>query len=113
MTRTREAEAPRAADLGLVCEPADFPWAEMFQAHGCSVDYPRFLQEKLTDARTAARLWTEFLKNRRGLLFYQGRSQEGKLVPVWKMAAQVDANALRRWYLDDPDLDREARTPTG
>lgn len=35
------------ASLALVCEPAAFPWVERLRAEGISVDYPRFLLEKL------------------------------------------------------------------
>lgn len=107
LTAVRAAAAPAGDALGFICEPADFaiPAAR-------DLDYPRFLQEKLS-AVERIRRWKAFLRERRCLLFYQGQSREDVLARVWNLAEEENAEALRRWYVDHPDLEaKRQRRPT-
>jgi hypothetical protein len=104
LTRTREATAAMPAPLGLVCDASDFAWAQQFSAPGLSFEYPRFLQEKLTNMDRLRRL-RELVRERHGLLFYHGRSDRRLLDTLWKLADEEQSRAARRWYLDEPELD--------
>jgi hypothetical protein len=101
LTRTRMSMGPAAA-LGLVCEPADFPWAEKFRPEGLSVDYTRFLQEKFRSSDL--KLLRDFVRKSQGLLFYLGRSQEARLDTIRRMVDEVNREAVCIQYLDEPEL---------
>jgi hypothetical protein len=94
----------RPAALSLVCEPADFAWAEQFRAEGLTVDYPKFLLEKRTTMEQV-RSWQRIVRESHGLLFYQGQSGDELLDKIQKLADGEHSNAVRRWYLDEPDLE--------
>ncbi|MGA8025760.1 MAG: toll/interleukin-1 receptor domain-containing protein [Bryobacteraceae bacterium] len=104
LTRRPQSSVPVAASLALVCELSDIPWAQKFPAGGLSVDYPRFLEENLSFQEQIEK-WREMLRSSDGLVFYLGRSREGTLRSLAKLADQLNSKALRRWYLADPDLD--------
>ncbi|HEY7617332.1 MAG TPA: hypothetical protein VH744_11050 [Terriglobales bacterium] len=104
LTRTRKAARATPACLGLICEPVDFPWAEQFRPEGLSVSYPRFLQEKLS-VTDRIRSWRQMVRDSHGLLFYNGRSQETLLERVWRLAEEEQSHAIRRWFLDNPDVE--------
>lgn len=103
LARTKVDTSAVAASLALVCEPADFPWAEQFRADGISVDYPRFLLEKLTTTDKIRR-WRQLVRKSHGLLFYQGRSEEELLETIQRMAEDEKSRAVRCWYLGEPNL---------
>ena len=111
LARAGRGTSSVAASLALVCEPADFPWAEQFRAEGISVDYPRFLLEKLTNTDKIRR-WRQLVRESHGLLFYQGRSGEGLLDTIRRMAEDEKSRAVRCWYLGEPDLEaKQQRRP--
>jgi hypothetical protein len=111
LTRTRKATAGAPPALGLICQPADFSWASKFQADQLSVDYPRFLLEKLT-AMDRIRRWRTMVRSSHGLIFYQGESEESELERVRKLAEESGSRALQRWYLSSPNLDaKRAKRP--
>jgi hypothetical protein len=109
LTRRREATV-ETPSLGLVCDLPDIAWAQQFKASDLSVDYPRFLQDKLSTTDKLRR-WKQLLKASHGLLFYQGRSGEPFLNMLEKLAREEGREPLLRWYLDNPDLEtkREKR----
>jgi hypothetical protein len=92
--------------LGLVCEPADFSWAEQFRAHDLAVDYPRFLQQKLTNMERI-RFWRQMVQHSHGLIFYQGLTSETLLQRVWQLAEEEHSQAVRLWYVDHPDVENK------
>lgn len=110
LTRRRQIAADSAA-LGLVCDLPDLSWAGQFSAEGLSVDYPRFLQEKIPSADKLRR-WRRLLRESHGLIFYHGQSAEPFLSRLERLADEEKSPALRRWYLDQPDLDaKRAKRP--
>ena len=111
LARTGGTSTRTTASLSLVCEPADFPWAEQFTAEDISVDYPRFLLETLTNTDKIRR-WRQMVRQSHGLLFYQGRSQEGILDAIRRLADEEKSTALSCWYVGEPDLEaKKQRRP--
>ena len=108
LTRTREAATAMPASLGLVCDQADFAWAQQFNAQGLSVEYPRFLQEELTNMDRLRRM-RELVRERHGLLFYHGRSDRRLLDSLWRLADEEKSRAARRWSFDEPELDAKRK----
>lgn len=108
LTRKRAAAAGSSASLSLVCDPADFPWAEAFKAAGLSTSYPKFLLEKLTNTERIGK-WRQLVKDSHGLLFYQGSSPEPLLDRIWRMADSEQSKAVRKWYLADPGIDEKRK----
>jgi len=107
----RRTSAGRAASLSLVCEPPDFPWAEQFQAEDLSVDYPRFLLEKLTNTDKIRR-WRQVVRESQGLLFYEGQSQGALLDAIRRLADEERSTAVRCWYVGEPDVEgKKQRRP--
>jgi hypothetical protein len=45
------------------------------------------------------------VRDSHGLLFYNGRSQETLLERVWRLAEEEQSHAIRRWFLDNPDVE--------
>jgi hypothetical protein len=93
----------RASSLNLICDLGDFAWARHFEAQGLSVDYPRFLLEPLSNMDKLRR-WKQMVRSSSGLLFYQGNTGETLLERVERIADEEKSDAIRRWYLDHPDL---------
>lgn len=111
LTRTREASVAKPASLGIVCDSSDFQWARTFLPDGLLVDHPAFLDEKLTNTDRLRR-WRSMVRDRHGLLFYQGRSEESFLERIRKIAEEEKSLAARRWYLAEPNLeDKRVRRP--
>ncbi|MDZ4803201.1 MAG: toll/interleukin-1 receptor domain-containing protein [Bryobacteraceae bacterium] len=111
LTRRRQI-AVTSASLGLVCDLSDLGWARQFSAKDLSVDYPRFLQDKIPSADKLRR-WRQLLKESHGLIFYQGNSAEPFLSRLERLAIEEKCTALRQWYLDGPDLDiKRANRPS-
>jgi hypothetical protein len=104
LARAGATSTRATASLSLVCEPADFPWAEQFNAEDISVDYPRFLLETLTNTDKIRR-WRQMVRQSHGLLFYQGQSQEAILDAIRRLADEEKSTALSCWYVDEPDLE--------
>lgn len=111
LAKAGRTTAGTAASLSLVCEPADFPWAEQFRVDDISVDYPRFLLEKLTNIDKIRR-WRQIVRDSHGLLFYQGQSEESVLDWIRKLADEEKSNAERCWYIAEPGLaEKKQRRP--
>jgi hypothetical protein len=107
---TRRPESTiSAASLGLICDVGDIPWAQEFKASDLSVEYPRFLQDKLSNQEQIQK-WRQLLKSSHGLLFYHGRSAERLLHTLAKLADQEQSAAVRRWYLAEPDVEAKRQT---
>lgn len=108
LTRRAECVVVPAA-LGLICDAADIPWAQQFAADELSVEYPRFLQDKLSNQEQIQN-WRKLVRGCHGLLFYHGRSGQRFLSTLAKLADQEKSSAIRRWYLAEPDLETKQKS---
>lgn len=104
----KQAPAHTPASLSLVCDAPDFGWAQQFKVDGLTVSYPAFLLEK-QPTMERVRKWRQLVKDSHGLLFYQGQTLEPVLDRIWRIADDEKSNALRRWYLAEPDLDEKRK----
>ena len=110
LTTYRQAAVPAVpASLGLVCDLTDLSWAQAFRADGLSVDYPRFLFDKNLGNLERLRHWKQLVQSH-GLLFYHGQSAETMLDRIRRLAHEEKSQAIQRWYLDQPDVDKKRPT---
>jgi hypothetical protein len=107
LTSTRQAATPTSAGIGVICEPPDFDAI----SHG-AMQYPRFLNEKLSSFERL-REWKAFLRANRRQIYFHGITQQEFLNRIWRLSEEAHAEAIREWFLAHPDLDTKRQNRPG
>lgn len=99
------------AEVGLICEELDIVGVRQLKhdiaaRHSASVEYPEFLESRLT-AMDRLRRWTEYLRRTQAHLFYYGEAEHDRLDLIWRKSQQSRVDAQREWFLAPPDIDRK------